>query len=154
MGDQIGSKPSKFTDKVLNGSLFVWGEGSVFSTDSRKGSQPPPTPRPSPLRKAKPLQKVKPFKGQFLGEMFLCWCKQRWSGPLVSERGPWLGGPLYSRSGYQETLRHNGGWFQFHLGRNPADTRVTGCGLWSAKAGLGPGWNNPSVSTQKISCWH
>ena len=48
------------------------GEGSVFSTDSRKGSQPPPTPGPSPLRKAKPLQKVKPFKGQFhpLGKCF------------------------------------------------------------------------------------
>lgn len=143
--------------KVLNGSLFVWGEGSVFSTGSRKGSQPPPphrNPLPTPRLN---LQKVKPFKGQFhpLGKCFFADVSRGEVDSWWVRGDPgWEGPYAQGLADYQETLRHNGGWFQFHLGRNPADTRVTGCGLWSVKAGLGPGWNNPSVSTQKISCCH
>lgn len=114
----------------------------------------PPAPPPT---KVKPLLKVKPFKGQFhpLGKCFFADVSRGEVDPwwVRGDLG-WEGPCSQGLADYQETFRHNGSWFQFHLGRNPADTRVTGCGLWSAKAGLGPGWNNPSVSTQQISCWH
>ena len=162
MGDQMGSESSTFTGKVLNGSLCVgrrklmcWEKAQCFQ-DSQRASQLPTTP--CPLPKVKRLQKVKPFKGQFLplGKCFFADVSRgkvdpRWVRGDPGWEGPHIQGLAIRKHSGTMMVDFSSIWEEILLILEQQDV---GYDRQREEAGLGPGWNNPSASTQKISCWH